>query len=296
MSAALKERLAKLKAAKAEAAAAAALRSSSRGRSTPRSMTDGNDPLGQSQDTDGGLLSQSMQPDSPSATMSGATGRLLGSRRGSLTATAVAVGARMRAGLGQGEGFNVENKANKVPEVHILGSIVGGVGFTRGVSVRWSLVCGRGWEHLEGTKEGQSQFDYPHQHGDKNDRMSVWAHPVDVHFTTRTLQGWPRLLCHIWQLDEHGCCSLIGYGQTAIPASPGHHEIAVNTWRPTGTPSEELLSFFIGGTPRLKTDEVLYAKAWEDRCRISTVSCGIVYAEFSVLMKNFKEAGIDLVE
>lgn len=30
-----------------------------------------------------------------------------------------------------------------------------------------------------------------------------WAHPVDVHYTTTSMQGWPKMLLEVW---SQVCC------------------------------------------------------------------------------------------
>jgi len=47
-------------------------------------------------------------------------------------------------------------------------------------------VChsGGAWRLLAGLKEGQTQVDMP-QTGD----MAYWSHPIDLHYTTKGLQG-----------------------------------------------------------------------------------------------------------
>jgi B9 domain-containing protein 2 len=286
MSAALKARLAKLKAEKAAAKAASNAASSVPiGSASPmrRSVS------GFDQDEDPFAGS-----DSPRNDPLGQSVRSLGG----ISSLQDRLRASMRGGLGVGDaskvgGFALDNAAaDRSPEVHFLGSIVGGQGFDSGVSVRWSIVGGRGWKRLEGQSSGQSQFGYPERRAG-GVMECVWAHPIDVHFSARTLQGWPRILVHVWALDEHGCCSLVAYGQCAVPAAPGRHLLECRTWRPTGTSTEEMLNFFIGGAPRLRSDEILFAKAFEDRCRINTVGHGMVSFDVTVLLKHFQGAGID---
>lgn len=43
---------------------------------------------------------------------------------------------------------------------------------------------GGGWKILSGLREGQTQVDDP-----EIDEISTWAHPIDIHFATKGLQG-----------------------------------------------------------------------------------------------------------
>lgn len=55
------------------------------------------------------------------------------------------------------------------------------------------------------------------------------------------LQGWPRLLVQVWQLDSFGRNQLRGYGFVHLPSGAGSFDVEVPTWRPVGTPKEEML-------------------------------------------------------
>ena len=34
--------------------------------------------------------------------------------------------------------------------------------------------------------------------------MAVWAHPIDVHYTLKGIEGWPRLKLEVWGVDSFG--------------------------------------------------------------------------------------------
>lgn len=180
----------------------------------------------------------------------------------------------------------IRNKERQVavnePELHIIGEIDGGIDFGSGVCCRWQLDFGPMWEPLSGFVEGQTQIDYPVD-GDS----VVWSHPIDVHFLSKGIQGWPRILIQVWQMDEFGQVNLRGYGFAHIPCASGSHEIEVTTWRPVGTLKEEIAANFLGVTPQLRDIDLLFRKAWSDRCRLSTTSAGKVLINVDILMRNF---------
>lgn len=70
------------------------------------------------------------------------------------------------------------------PEVHIIGEIVGGEGFGKGVSCKFVVQTGPAWKFLQGNQSGQTQVDYPAGGG----KLAVWAHPLDLHYTTLTTE------------------------------------------------------------------------------------------------------------
>ncbi|GBG27460.1 B9 domain-containing protein 2 [Hondaea fermentalgiana] len=168
------------------------------------------------------------------------------------------------------------------PEVHVIGEIDGGINFGSGVCCRWQLDFGSAWEPLSGNVEGQTHVDYPSD-GDS----AVWSHPLDVHFLAKGIQGWPRLLVQVWQMDEFGRVHLRGYGFTHLPCASGSYELDVATWRPMGTLKEEIAANFLGVTPQLRDMDLLFKKAWSDRCRLSTTSAGIVRVNVDILLRNF---------
>ncbi len=137
-------------------------------------------------------------------------------------------------------------------ELHLIGQIIGGSDFGTNQSLccRWRLSSGKhtkftfpatldnnliyslgeNWRVLEGASEGQTQLDTP-QIGS----LSSWNHPLDVHFATRGLQGWPQIHLQIYQLDSYSRSNLIGYATTPLPTRPGIHFINVPAWRPLGS-------------------------------------------------------------
>lgn len=38
--------------------------------------------------------------------------------------------------------------------------------------------------------------------------MFVWNHPIDVHYYTEVLQGWPKILISVFRLDYYGAKEL----------------------------------------------------------------------------------------
>ena len=144
--------------------------------------------------------------------------------------------------------------AENCNEVHVLGQVVGGSGFPAGVACKWFMDHGKNWEPLGDTLlGGQSQVDYAPDGG-----MAVWCHPIDVHFAQGSVQGWPRLLFQVLQLDAFGRNEVIAYGFVNVPSAVGCFELECTTWRPVGSLQEEIGAFFIGGQPQLTTDNVIF--------------------------------------
>ncbi|XP_047568016.1 B9 domain-containing protein 2 isoform X1 [Lutra lutra] len=145
---------------------------------------------------------------------------------------------------------------------------------------------GAAWKLLSGVREGQTQVDTP-QVGD----MAYWSHPIDLHFATKGLQGWPRLHLQVWSQDSFGRCQLSGYGFCHVPSSPGTHQLDCPTWRPLGSWREQLARAFVGGGPQLLHGDTIYSGA--DRYRLHTAAGGIVRLELGLLLRHFDRYGVE---
>ena len=132
------------------------------------------------------------------------------------------------------------------------------------------LEWGKSWSFLAGEESSQTQYSA------SDDGVQVWNHPIDVHFATASMQGWPRMVATVWELDEYGRSILSGYGFAHLPTNPGYHELDVHCWRPSGSIREELQSFFLGTSSCLVDENMIFGKAWETRSQLVTVSSGVV--------------------
>ena len=86
-------------------------------------------------------------------------------------------------------------------EVHLIGQLVGGNDFYPYTSLfcKWSIHTGGAWKLLQGVREGQTQVDNPEQ-----GEVAYWSHPIDVHYATKGLQGWPKLHIQVFHQDNFG--------------------------------------------------------------------------------------------
>lgn len=84
----------------------------------------------------------------------------------------------------------------------------------------------------------------------------VWNHPIDVSFTTTSVETWPHAYFEIWSQDELGRNALAGYAQLALPSTPGRHDnLEAVVWRPRGSWVDWLRAAFLGGGPQLADPE-----------------------------------------
>lgn len=175
-----------------------------------------------------------------------------------------------------------------VPEVHIVGDIKCGVGFGAGVSCKWRFDHGKYWGLLEGSIDGHTQTAYGPEGA-----ASVWDHPFDVHYQTMTMQGWPKIIVQIQQLDSYGCVSVIAHGFAHLPCTSGMHELAIPCWRAIGTQEEELRAYFLEEYPVLLDEDLVYHKAASHRHRLVTIPSGKVLLDVNIMLRHFREQRVD---
>jgi len=195
------------------------------------------------------------------------------------------------------------------PELHVIGEVVGcslrgmSGGLTQALLAAsstllgcggrgenafagWEVKAGREWKCVGGREAGQTQVDYP-----ENGHTCVWNHPLDLHYYTSSLAGWPQLVFEVGTLDFYGGKHLVGYGFCYVPNSSGVHDLEVDIWKPCGLPLEELLDFHLGGGPALVDTDVIASinKAKEDRCHLFTQSVGTVRLHLECTLRNFSK-------
>ena len=172
-------------------------------------------------------------------------------------------------------------------EVHIIGQIVGASEFpSQSLFCKWGVHAGGAWKLIAGNKEGQTQVDIP-----DDDVTAYWSHPIDIHYASKGLQGWPRLHVQVWHHDAYGRNELYGYGFIHIPTSPGSHSIDCVTWKPNGTFQEEIMQHFVGGCPQLKNPDLIYNGA--DRYKLHTRAMGKVHLNLNIILRNFDKYGVE---
>lgn len=181
-------------------------------------------------------------------------------------------------------------------EIHFIGELTGA--FTEisqsALSCQFRVECGNQWSVVDGETKGQTQYCYcyPSHSGASRSHLlnCCWNHPIDLHYflgwkscdetdnnnacgANSMLQGWPRMILQIWELDYYNRILPVGYGFLHLPATSGNYDLTVPCWRPKGTYMEEIKAFFLGPTPQLADDRYVFGRAWEDRCKLVTIPC-----------------------
>lgn len=190
----------------------------------------------------------------------------------------------------------LNNDDLREPELHVVGEILGGSGFQMdNAFCLYEMKTGKQWLCVGGDESGQTQIDYPEE-DDAAGGMFVWNHPLDLHYYTKTMEGWPKMVFEVWSLNDVGAKILSGYGFCNIPSSPGSHELDVSVWRPCGSAKEEIYGFFLDSVPQLMNIELLYnpSKAKEERNRIFTTAVGKIHLRIDVMLRHLADHSVSV--
>ena len=176
-----------------------------------------------------------------------------------------------------------------MPEVHFIGGFVGATDFSaNNLFLKYEILSGGEWSLLDGTcEEGQTQLSLVNGY---HDNLVIWNHPIDLYYTTKSLQGWPRLNVQVWNEDKFGRKVLCGYGTTKFPAQPGETLVECVIWRPQGCLSQKMYNFFLDVTSHVEHPDIVYSS--KDRFDLSTSTVGSIYFNVDVVTRGFKNSGV----
>jgi len=199
-------------------------------------------------------------------------------------------------------------------EVHFIGNILEATDFSDESSLfaRWTLNSGSCWRALEGYTQGQTQLatrsvkykpssiDQASE-GEENlalrDEGKVichsWSHPIDVHYITKGLQGWPKLEFQVWDVNWLGKCNICAYGFMNLPAKPGYHDMICSTWRPVGNLRRRFIDYLTGYRMHLVDPSDIVSNGL-NRHLLQAISMGYIRVQLSVVLKDFEEHGVDI--
>lgn len=193
-------------------------------------------------------------------------------------------------------------------EVHIIGQIIEALDFRedRSIFVKWSLESGSCWEPIEGYTEGQTHlilgaekqlpnYSIADYHDDQPAKVVCHplSHPIDVHYVTRGLQGWPRLDIQVWGVDWMGKSNISAYGFASVPSKPGYHELTCYTWRPVGDFRRRFIDYLTGHRMHLLDPSDIVSNGL-NRHVIQSQSMGTIRIGLTLVLKDFEEYGVDI--
>lgn len=178
----------------------------------------------------------------------------------------------------------IEYKASDFkPAIHYIGQVVGisNVNNSSGFFCELYFDIGEDWSILSLENCFQTQTGYVNY-----EDFITFAHPFDIHLTTKNLYGWPRLISRIWKLDDNCKIDLYSYGVTSLPNTKGFHEVSFNTWILRGNLKTEILSYYLNTKPKMNTSDPISLNL-KDRKDLFTKPGPIVHVNCEVMMRNF---------
>ena len=142
------------------------------------------------------------------------------------------------------------------------------------------------WKFIEGESEGQTATDT-----NRLDPKSVFSHPIDLHLSTRGIQGWPKLTVEVFSVNSLKQFYPVGVGFTYVPTKPGFHKVTISTWKisPVSLLDSIKEKFFTGGFTVVKKDLI---SSGIERYKLSTISSGTVEINLNLVFKHFRKYNI----
>eukprot|EP01029_Cantina_marsupialis_P008652 TRINITY_DN2040_c0_g1_i2.p1 TRINITY_DN2040_c0_g1~~TRINITY_DN2040_c0_g1_i2.p1 ORF type:complete len:218 (+),score=26.87 TRINITY_DN2040_c0_g1_i2:312-965(+) len=177
---------------------------------------------------------------------------------------------------------SIRKQFTNQPELFIMGDILSGTDFGTAVACKFNIVAGSNWTLLSGEIEGQTHSCVP-----QRDSV-IFSHPLDAHFTTTSMEGWPKIKFEVLKLNKYGRSETLGYGLIQIPCCAGEFDIECPTWRPIGGTKDKLEEYFIERTVQLLSNETVLEAAHTNRCRISTTATGVLFLRLNIILRHFK--------
>ena len=169
------------------------------------------------------------------------------------------------------------------PAIHFIGQIVGAsnINESDGFFCDIFFDIGQDWKLLSPNQVYQTQTGYT----SFNDFIT-FAHPFDLNLTTKTLYGWPRLICRVWKLDDTSKIDLYSYGCISLPNTQGYHEFEFNTWILQGNLKTEILGYYLNTKPKMNSSDPISVNLSE-RKELLTKPGPIIHISCDVIMRNF---------
>jgi hypothetical protein len=175
-----------------------------------------------------------------------------------------------------------------MPTVNFVGEIESATSdLSTTLSVSWGVLPGsRAWTLRSGDSDGETQACEANENG-----VVKLNHPVDIFYETSSSEGWPMVVCEVWDKSEPGCKNFIGCGSSWMPMSPGEHVMDINLWKPTGTGLDALSEYLLPNVPDLKVLREIIVNPYM-RSKYTAASTGDVRVKLNVVHSRFDKHSV----
>ncbi|XP_018802683.1 PREDICTED: B9 domain-containing protein 2 [Bactrocera latifrons] len=173
-------------------------------------------------------------------------------------------------------------------EVHVIGQILKAVDFAEPhLYCKWSLQSGSAWRLVQGEVAGQTLVS-----SNRLEQSSDFAHPLDIHLATASIQGWPKLHVEVYAVNVLQKSWPVGYGFLHIPSRPGVHRLELLTWKVAPlTWWDSVREKFGGGGVGLSKADLIYTGV--ERYKLQTRSSGKIIIDLNLVFRNFAKFGVE---
>lgn len=137
-----------------------------------------------------------------------------------------------------------------MPEVHFIGDISFGASSFDALSLTWAIVPGsNAWTLKNGLNYGETHVALT----DSTSGKAIFSHPIDTHFQASACEGWPLLICELWDRSNPEIKHYIGCGSIWLPSVAGNHNLQIFIWRHKTSFLANLRDSFLPNQPDLIT-------------------------------------------
>lgn len=175
----------------------------------------------------------------------------------------------------------------------------------------WSFEDYNKYETMSVTREDNAEFNKrnssthisnasvePTDYDEETIFVSNFCFPFDYQFVVsdKGMETRPYLLVQVNSVDSWGRHRIEGYGFARFPAEPGYHQVTIETWKPRGSLSSQVHSFFLGGGIRvLKIEELIRTRYLNEkgesdivnRFGLETEDSGRVTVNFNICEQSY---------
>lgn len=179
-----------------------------------------------------------------------------------------------------------------MPNVNFVGTIENAsIDFVEQLSLTWGIIPGNaGWSLRKGDSAGETQISASGENG-----VAILNHPIDAFYETTTAEGWPFIVCEVWDKSTDGVKGFCGCGSAWLPPSSGQHIVDVHLWKPSASGLEAISEMLLPSVPDLKRLRELIVSPYM-RSQVQTDSIGTVRVQITTTLYDFDSYGVSTQE
>lgn len=112
--------------------------------------------------------------------------------------------------------------------------------------VKYCLVHGEDWTHLDGPEDGISQIS---RKTSGPDQLFVWNFPLEATYKATNAFGWPQIIISVYEIDPLGRDIIQGYGCIHLPICGGQYVRQVPLYKPLSSSAMQQMISWAAGRP-----------------------------------------------